>query len=213
MLAEVKKCAENNDIKGLRYVFLDCLDVDPTFEKYEEDYNYCKNINGFFDLFVEMTPLLFEKSRWDMKYWEQLKLDLVKNFSSERFEHMIDVAKVVYAGKISRLLAERGSQKQKVEKPVYNPSTAQSKIQNMQQSVSQAEMQEQRIREKQRQLELQNQKIEEEQRKQRSRIEAAKRSTTSKQYHASGTNASKKWLGIVLAVAVIVVIVLLLTVR
>lgn len=33
MLAEVRKCADNHDIKGLRYIFVDALDVDPTFDK------------------------------------------------------------------------------------------------------------------------------------------------------------------------------------
>ena len=49
MLAEVKKCADRRDIKGLRYIFVDCLDVDPTFEKYKVDYEYCKKIPGMFD--------------------------------------------------------------------------------------------------------------------------------------------------------------------
>lgn len=29
---EVKKCADNGDIRGLRYIFHSCLDVDPTFK-------------------------------------------------------------------------------------------------------------------------------------------------------------------------------------
>ena len=56
MFAEVKKCADNHDIKGLHYIFVDSLDVDPTFDKYREDYTYCKEIVGFFDNHVEMTP-------------------------------------------------------------------------------------------------------------------------------------------------------------
>ncbi len=27
MLAEVKRCAESHDIKGLRYIFVDCLEI------------------------------------------------------------------------------------------------------------------------------------------------------------------------------------------
>ena len=52
MHTEVKKCVADNDIKGLRYIFADALDVDPTFEKYKEDYAYCKTINGFFEPFI-----------------------------------------------------------------------------------------------------------------------------------------------------------------
>ncbi|WP_331497099.1 hypothetical protein [Romboutsia ilealis] len=34
MIAGVKKCIDTGDIKALRYIFLDSLDIDPTFEKY-----------------------------------------------------------------------------------------------------------------------------------------------------------------------------------
>lgn len=47
MHTEVQNCINKKDIKGLRYIFIDCLDVDPTFEKYKEDYIVCKNQMGF----------------------------------------------------------------------------------------------------------------------------------------------------------------------
>ena len=37
---EVKKCVDSGNLKSLRYIFVDCLDVDPTFEKYVEDFEY-----------------------------------------------------------------------------------------------------------------------------------------------------------------------------
>ena len=48
MIAGVKKCIDAGDIKGLRYIFLDSLDVDPTFEKYKDDYAICRKIEGMF---------------------------------------------------------------------------------------------------------------------------------------------------------------------
>ena len=107
MLAEVRKCADNHDIKGLRYIFVDALDVDPTFDTYREDYEYCKTIPGMFDEHVNISPVVSDKSRWTTEYWEQLKLDLMKNFSEKRFEHMRLVAQVVYADKVSRLMTDR----------------------------------------------------------------------------------------------------------
>lgn len=115
MLVEVKKCADKNDIKGLRYIFIDSLDVDPTFEKYQQDYNYCKGINGFFDEYTELTVLNMNSAEWNASYWDQLKRDLVKNFSQDRFEHMLQVAKVVYSDKIERLVSERAAKRAKVE--------------------------------------------------------------------------------------------------
>ena len=107
MLTEIRKCVDANDIKGLRYIFVDCLDVDPTFEKYRSDYEYCANMDGLVEPYRELTPLSLDKAAWDMNYWEQLKLDLMKNFSQKRFEHMREVAKVVYAEKIDKLFRER----------------------------------------------------------------------------------------------------------
>ena len=106
MLAEVKKCIESKDIKGLHYIFVDSLDVDPTFEKYNEDYEYCKGINGFLEPHVDITPFL-SSERWNEKYWVQIKMDLMKNFSEKRFSHMREVAKVIYSEKIKRLELER----------------------------------------------------------------------------------------------------------
>ena len=107
MFAQVKKCIDNNDIKGLRYVFYDSLDVDPTFEKYRADYEICKGIQGFFEPYTELTPLSENRGSWDLNYWYSLKRDLEKNFSLKRFEHMRTVATVVFAQKLKQLEDER----------------------------------------------------------------------------------------------------------
>ena len=128
MHKEVKRYADSGDIKGLRYIFVDCLDVDPTFEKYKEDYKYCKNLNGLFEAHKELTPLSMNKSSWNDDYWQKLKMDLLDNFSDKRFKHMIQVAQVVYADKIKRLLKERensvGMQATKVESTPSRISTS-----------------------------------------------------------------------------------------
>ena len=106
MHKQVKEYLGKGDIRGLRYVFLDSLDVDPTFEDYQEDYDNCKKVSGFFDEHQELTPVA-DRSQWNNDYWQRLKRDLEKNFSRERFEHMKAVAVVVYADKAARLLNER----------------------------------------------------------------------------------------------------------
>ena len=65
MNSEIKKCADKNDIKGLRYIFADCLDVDPTFKSYEEDYEYCKKLKDFFVEYKEITPFKSNISEWN----------------------------------------------------------------------------------------------------------------------------------------------------
>ena len=47
MLIGVKQCVERNDLRGLHYIFAEALEADPTFEKYQEDYEYCKKLPVF----------------------------------------------------------------------------------------------------------------------------------------------------------------------
>lgn len=103
----VKQYADSGDISKLRFSFLDSLDVDPTFEEYKEDFEYCKNISGLFENHAELKPFEKNSSRWNEDYWVALKMDMQENFSLKRFEHMKEVAKVFYAKKIERLQDER----------------------------------------------------------------------------------------------------------
>lgn len=109
MDAEIKKLADSRDLKSLKYIFVDSLDVDPTFVRYEEEYNYCKSIPGLLETHQELTPFVENKSLWNEAYWTNLKMDLVKNFSDKRMTHMREVAKIFLAEKIQRILAERST--------------------------------------------------------------------------------------------------------
>lgn len=235
MLVEVKKCAESQDIKGLRYIFVDCLDVDPTFEKYKADYEYCKSISGMFDDHQELSGLIMDESKWTKGYWEQLKLDLMKNFSEKRFGHMVCVAKVVYADKIARLMNERDSfeeSKKEVRRPAVKPVSVSETPSPV--SVSEAELQKQRLAQKSQKLNEEYKRIEEEQAAQRARIERAeaekqrRKNQQNMQSKSNRQNASdrqvihnrqnvhgrkeigsKKFLGIVLTIIVVVVLIIM----
>lgn len=220
MLAEVRKCAEAHDIKGLRYIFVDSLDVDPTFEKYKEDYEYCKSIQGLFDEHQELNGILADESRWTSEYWEQLKLDLMKNFSLKRFEHMIAVAQVVYADKITRLRKEREAdialgKNSAPHKPLYNQAGKPGPSVSAPRPISEAQLQEKRLAEKRRELEAHNRKVEAEvaakQAARQARIEAEKRSYSNGGYAPNGSTGSKKVVGIVLAIVLLLGVLLIIT--
>lgn len=225
MIAEIRKCAESHDIKGLRYIFADCLDVDPTFEKYREDYEYCKSIPGMFDDYRELTGISTDDSKWTTQYWDQLKLDLMKNFSQKRFEHMINVAKVVYADKIVRLLRERGSHQSASDKNSKKAgmATADSDKKELKMGVMASqgsgadlllddELQAARLAKKRREIEESNHKIIREQEAQNARIEAAKRESENRQAERNSIIESKKAVGIVLTVIIIMAVVLIILV-
>lgn len=208
MLTEVKKCTDSNDIKGLHYIFVDCLDVDPTFEKYAADFEYCKNMQGFLVPHMNMTPIM-KKERWDKQYWEQLKLDLMKNFSEERFSHMREVAKVIYADKVDRLHQERVkrlNEKNELPKIAVQETTRRGV------ATLDADKQQKELLEKKRALELHNQQVEREQQAQRERIEEQKKLNAVKQHNIQSDQTSKKHWGVVIAVAAIIVVVVLIKV-
>ena len=104
---KIKQYADAGDLTSLKYIFVDSLDVDPTFEQYEEAYDYCKSIPGLLEQHTELTPFISDASQWTETYWAKLKMDLKKNFSDQRMSHMRKVAKVFLADKAQRILKER----------------------------------------------------------------------------------------------------------
>lgn len=199
MFAQVKKCIDNNDIKGLRYVFYDSLDVDPTFEKYRADYEICKGIQGFFEPYTELMPLSENRGSWDLNYWYSLKRDLEKNFSLKRFEHMRTVATVVFAQKLKQLeenrrierLHRENAQKYTQSQAKENHSQWQSAGNNI---VSQQQLENERIERVRREL---AQKNVQSQAKENSQQQSAG-------YNTQNSNSDiKKAVGIVLGVVAV----------
>lgn len=215
MISGIKKCIENKDIVGLRYIFLDSLDVDPTFEQYQSDYNVCKNIEGMFEPYIELTPLSLSSSDWNMEYWGKIKFDQKKNFSEKRFEHMRTIAKEVHAEKVKRLMAEREEKKVKFEKefesviPTTELNTQQIKNDTLYSQAKISEADQRRLEERKRELDLRYQAIEKEQ----------KSSNSNKIYDfekqevydvtQKGQNHIKKIMGVALIIIIVIVLFLI----
>lgn len=218
MNAEIKKYADSGDIKSLKYIFVDSLDVDPTFVRYEEEYNYCRSIPGLLEPHVELTPFSENKADWTEEYWTSLKMDLIKNFSDKRMSHMRDVAQVYLADKIQRILAERAASnmiQQSVApkaKPVQKENvtniTPESDVAPKKPSISRAEIQARQLEEERRKLETEYKAHQErEAKKQADRIEQQRRMQAQPQ---TGDEFSKKAIGIAVAVVMVAVVLILL---
>ena len=221
MNTEIKKFADSGDIKSLKYIFVDSLDVDPTFVRYEEEYNYCKSIPGLLEPHVELTPFSENKANWPEEYWTSLKMDLIKNFSDKRMSHMRDVAQVFLADKVQRILAERAANNtiQQSVAPKAEPVQTE-KVANItpkpdvtpkEPSISKAELQARQLEEERRKLEAENKAHQEREARERAaRIEQQRRMQAQTQSQ-TGDGFSKKAIGIaVAAVTVAVVLILLL---
>lgn len=108
MHESVKRAADSGDVKTLKYIFRDCLDGDPTFEKYQEDYSYCVSKGLLFVPHVELTPMTLDNVN-DV-YWVQLKNDFMENPSKERLEHMKQAAKIFYKDSIDKINAKKAAE-------------------------------------------------------------------------------------------------------
>lgn len=122
---DVKKAVENGDISSLKYFFCDCLDGDPTFAEYEEDYEYCKSKGVFFVPHTELHPM--SCGAVDESYWVQLKKDFMQNPSVERMEHMREVAKILYSSRIRKIEEDKARKTaKKSETKQTQPETVQT---------------------------------------------------------------------------------------
>ena len=215
MISGIKKCIEDKDIVGLRYIFLDSLDVDPTFEQYQSDYNICKNIEGMFEPYIELTPLSLSSSEWNMEYWGKIKFDQKKNFSEKRFEHMRTIAKEVHAEKVKRLMAEREEKKVKGEKEIHSVipnielNTSQIKNDSLYSQAKISEADQRRLEEKRRELDLRNQAFEKEQRSSNSNKIYNFEKQEVYDVTQKGQNNIKKIVGVALIIIIVIVLFLI----
>lgn len=63
----VRTCIANGDIEGLKYIFKDALDVDPTFAKYQDDYNQVLKA-GLFESHQVLSSSKESSTQWDKAY-------------------------------------------------------------------------------------------------------------------------------------------------
>lgn len=190
MKASVKAYIDAGNLNAVRYIFSDALEIDPTFEKYEEAYEYCKSIPGVLDPYEERTPLRQDPATWDEDYWRKLKSDLGKNFSDARMCHMREVAKVILAEKIQRLRKERAAEEarqaqKELPKPPVQPATDKGMPSG---NLPTEEEEKRRVEKLQQEIEEHNRRIEEQQ--------------AEELRMQNGGNPSKKALGIAIAVGI-----------
>ncbi len=219
---QIKNYADNRNLKELKYIFVDALDVDPTFVRYEEEYNYCKAIPGLLEPHIELTPFIKDKNRWDETYWTNLKTDLIKNFSDHRMMHMKEVAQVFLAEKIQRILSERraASVTPTTATPTVKPSTVQESKNRVVQPTTLKSDTISKEEQQKREIEAERQRLEEENRKaleaERANAERIKRQqqlhNSAPQYGQTGTS-SKKVIGIAVAALAVAAVVLILILK
>lgn len=215
----IRKYADVGDLRSLKFVFADALDVDPTFVKYEEEFAYCKS-RGLLESHIELTPFVLDTAAWNEDYWVKLKNDLNKNFSEQRMEHMKAVAQIYHADKIRSLLEERAQAEKaakepqaavaepRPEKPATRPvpdAAVKPVTANPASGISKQEAQARRVAEEKAALDQKNAEFEA-----KKRAEEQRRRQTEESLKAENKKSedglSKKAVGIAAAVAAVAVV-------
>lgn len=218
MDTQIKKYADARDLKSLKYIFVDALDVDPTFVRYEEEYNYCKDIPDLLEPYTELTPFIQDKAYWNEKYWASLKMDLLKNFSDRRMMHMKDVAQVFLAEKVQRILSERNAAA--VHSVSATPSSANevkpesvtTSISNTP-NISRAEQEQRELHEAKKKLDEENRRIEAERQAKARQLEQQRKLHQKQAQSIPTGSSSKKAIGIAVAAVVVAAVILILLLK
>lgn len=203
MIKGIKEIVESGDIRRLKYIFVDALDVDPTFVRYEESYNYVKSIPGLLEKHIELTPFSMNTNDWSEEYWNKLKRDLMDNFSDIRIAHMREVAQVFYAEKVQRILTERTRNNSADNNESFNDVIEPNQIRenvivnNYATAMPTRAEQELMIQQKKLEIAEENRLVEEQKRAQDERIEKAQ-----KEHEQTSGGLSKKALGVAIAAVV-----------
>lgn len=207
----VEEKADSGDIKGLKYIFADCLDIDPTFEKYKEDYDYCqKKVPELFEKHKEITPLTENQKKWNNDYWIELKIDLVNNFSKERFEHMKKVAKVIYAKEIKVINERKETEERNLKNNniIYQDNDGiHNKVTSVNKPFKTREEQERELAEKREKLARHNAAVEKQQRQQMEN----NRKMVADGNNRRENNNSKKLIGILLGIVLVILLIILIS--
>lgn len=85
-----KNAVASADISGLRIMLKDSLLVDPTFTKFAEMIEFAQHIPGIIDNH-DGREFISDKSLWNDDYLNMLKVQIVRNFSWERINHLKEV--------------------------------------------------------------------------------------------------------------------------
>lgn len=220
---QIKNYADSKNLKELKYIFVDALDVDPTFVRYEEEYNYCKSIPGLLEPHIELTPFIQDKSRWNEVYWTSLKTDLIKNFSDRRMMHMKEVAQVFLAEKVQRILEERRaalSTPVTPATPVTTPVVEAKKKPEVvhapapkTETISKEEQQKREFEADQRRLAEENRRALEAEKADAERIKRQQQMNYSAPQHRQAGAPSKKAIGIAVAALAVAAVVLILVLK
>lgn len=103
MKPKFRKAVDNRDLEGVRISLASEMMLDPRGESFNEMRNYAENtLTNLYDKH-DGAPLDMNKDNWTEELLQSIRNDLDDNFSNERLDYYVEVAKVVLKDKAKRL--------------------------------------------------------------------------------------------------------------
>ena len=92
-----KKAVEEKNIRGMRIMLKNSLLVDHTFAEADGMLNYAKGVSGLFDDQNDKHMVIVnDSSKWDDNYMNSVMVDIIHNFTHERWEHLKKVVRKLH---------------------------------------------------------------------------------------------------------------------
>lgn len=114
---DFKDTVAEKKVRRIRIMLKDSLLIDPTFKEFDEMYNFAfNNMDGLLEDF-DGDELEFNKNNWSEDYMNELKVELMGNFSERRINHLKEVCSYLYKDKAKIIETQRIA---KSSSPEYN---------------------------------------------------------------------------------------------
>lgn len=87
-----KEAVEAKSVRKVRIMMEDSLLIDPTFTEFKEMEKAAASMDGLYDEH-DGRSFKMDKNSWDDDYMNELMVQIIRNFSHERLNHLKDVVR------------------------------------------------------------------------------------------------------------------------
>jgi len=120
---DFKKTVSEGDVRLVQIILKDSLIIDPTFREFNEMFEYSKNrMPGLLAEF-DNGKLDYSEINWSKDYINELKVELMDNFSNKRIEHLKKICAYIYRDRIQNINSSHKKTAQSSEQSIKPIST------------------------------------------------------------------------------------------
>lgn len=89
------EAVNTGNVCGVRIMMKDSLLADPSFKEFKEMEKAADSMQGLYDAH-DGKEFIEDKSKWNDEYMSRLRVQVIRNFSHERLEHLKKVTRYLY---------------------------------------------------------------------------------------------------------------------